>query len=207
MVDSRERVQSSEAAVLSAAERIFVRRGFEGARMQEIADEAGINKAMLHYYFRSKQKLFQAVFESILARSLPPLMDVLGSELPLGLKIRRFVDSYVDVLERTPGLPAFVLSELNRDPAHFEELIRVKAAPLVPALQRQIDDSVKSGRVRPVQAVELATTLMSLCVFPYVARPFMRAVCGLNDAAYSKFLATRKSAITDFVFSALQPPR
>ena len=173
--------------------------------MQEIADAAGINKAMLHYYFRSKEKLFRTVFTAILERTLPPLVEGLASELPLGLKIRRFIESYVDALERTPMLPAFILAELNRDASGFESIIREAAKPIVPVLERQIAEASSAGRIRRLEAGELLTTILSLCVFPFVARPFLEAVCGMDTPTYQAFLDSRKATITSFVFSALRP--
>jgi AcrR family transcriptional regulator len=197
--------RSSEAAVLAAAEDVFVRRGYDGARMQEIADVAGINKAMLHYYFRSKERLFQEVFRSILDRTLAPLVEALGSEFPLGVKIRHFVDGYIDALDGSPALPSFILSELNRDRSSFDAFIRDKASVMPPVLQRQIDEAVSSGRIRPIRAEELVAVLLSLCIFPYAARPLLEPLCGMDDEAYRAFLASRKSFITSFAFSALRP--
>lgn len=207
MVDAPEEHsrRSSEDEVLAAAEKVFVAHGYDGARMQQIADVAGINKAMLHYYFRSKDRLFQEVFRSILDRTLPPLVESLEVELPLGLKIRRFVESYLDALEHAPGLPAFLLSELNRDAATFEGLIREKASGMFPILQKQIDEAVAGGRIRPTNAEELVLVLLSLCLFPFIARPFMQPLCSMDDAAYRTFLESRKASITNFVFSALRP--
>lgn len=203
--DKQAAARSSEAAVLAAAERVFVARGYDGARMQEIADAAGINKAMLHYYFRSKEKLFRTVFTGILDRTLPPLVEALASELPLGLKIRRFIASYIDALERTPMLPAFILGELNRDASPFDAIIREAAAPITPVLERQIREAADAGRIRFIEVPELLTTLLSLCVFPFVARPFLEAVCGMDDQSYRSFLESRKETVTSFVFSALGP--
>ena len=197
--------RSSEAAVLAAAEEVFLKRGYDGARMQEIADVAGINKAMLHYYFRSKERLFHEVFRSILDRTLPSMVEALGSELPLGLKIRRFVDAYLDELDGTPGLPSFILAELSRDPSTFDGIIRERASTLLPVLRRQIDEAVSAGRIKPISAEELVAALLSLCIFPYVARPLLGPLCGMDDETYRSFLASRKAFVINFVFSALRP--
>ena len=108
--------RSVEQEIFHTAEEVFHERGYDGARMQEIADRAGINKAMLHYYFRSKDRLFQTVFVAALGRILPHVVEPLASDLPLGLKIRRFVETYIDQLQRHPKIPGFVITELNRHP-------------------------------------------------------------------------------------------
>jgi len=198
-------VSSSEQAILIAAERIFVARGYDGARMQEIADAAGINKAMLHYYFRSKDRLFDAVFKSIIQRALPPLLEGLGSDLPLGLKIRKFVKSYLEILSRHPETARFVLHELHRRPGNAESIIRLQAEPMRQALARQLEEAASSGRIRPVAPESLIIDLLSLCVFPVVARPFLEALCGADSAEYDRLVADRADAVTAMVFASMQP--
>src|SRR5215213_3656330 len=117
-----EHDRASEARILEAAKTVFVRRGTAGARMQEIADEAGVNKALLHYYFRSKERLSEAVFGRIMRALFPPLVTILGSELPLEDKVRRFVAFELDVLARNPFVPAYLIAEMNQQPDRVPQL-------------------------------------------------------------------------------------
>ncbi len=203
--DMERAVSSSEQAILTAAEKIFVERGYDGARMQEIADAAGINKAMLHYYFRSKDRLFDAVFESIIGRTLPPLIEGLSTELPLGLKIRKFVKSYLETLSRRPETARFILYELHRRPGNVESIIRREAESMRRTLGKQIQEAASAGRIRPVAPEELIIDLLSLCVFPVVARPFLQALCDAEPADFDRLLADRADSITATVFAAMQP--
>jgi AcrR family transcriptional regulator len=204
--DMAESTQSSEDAVLAAAEKVFVERGYEGARMQQIADAAGINKAMLHYYFRSKDRLFKTVFEAILDRTLPALVEGLTNDLPLGLKVRRFVTAYTESLSQRPDVARFILGELTRDPELGRATIRQRAATIIPALRQQIDEAVAEGRLRVVAPEDLVLNLLALCVFPVVARPFLEPLCGLESEKYNSILAERAETVTSFVFAALAPP-
>ena len=101
---------SVEEKILVAAEEIFIIEGFKGCRMQEIANKAGVNKAMLHYYFRSKKKLFEAVFKRVLPGVFDPILRVINEEIPLFKKIEKFVNAYIDKMKkRTCKFPFFLL--------------------------------------------------------------------------------------------------
>ena len=106
----------TEARILHAARAVFIRRGTAGARMQEIAEEAGVNQALLHYYFRSKERLSEAVFRETAGRMFPILIGTLGSDASIDEKIERIVDAYLDNLSRSPFLPGYVISELHHHP-------------------------------------------------------------------------------------------
>src|SRR5215216_5790162 len=99
----------TEAKILDAAHAVFIRRGTAGARMQEIADEAGVNKALLHYYFRSKSRLADAVFHRVVGAMFARLAEAAGSDAELEEKVRRIIDIYLDQLSKTPYVPAYVL--------------------------------------------------------------------------------------------------
>ena len=112
--------RETEQRILDAARAVFVRKGTAGARMQEIAAEAGVNQALLHYYFRSKERLSAAVFQQFATRLFPALIETLGSDLSIDAKIDRFVAIYLENLQRTPFLPAYLLSELHHHPERVE---------------------------------------------------------------------------------------
>src|SRR4051795_1256053 len=110
---------STEEKILNAAKKVFLTKGLEGARMQDIADEAGINKALLHYYFRSKDKLFETIFLQVANEFLPKVFAILQSEDSLFKKIELFCAAYIDQEIETPYVPIFIIREMNRDPKTF----------------------------------------------------------------------------------------
>src|SRR5690348_4150048 len=137
---------NAEDRILDAAHRVFLRRGSAGARTQEIADEAGVNKALLHYYFRSKERLATAVFHRAAARLMPPVIATLASDADLEDKVRRVVEIELDVLLRHPYLPGYIISELTHNPARGKQFLsalsgipleEIAAGPLA-VLDRQI---------------------------------------------------------------------
>ena len=116
------KTENTETEILIAAKEIFQQKGMAGARMQEIADKAKINKALLHYYYRSKQLLFEAVFKSAFSLLAPQLNKVLNDDSDLFEKIRKFTENYVSFVIKHPYLPNFVIQELNKNPEFVQKL-------------------------------------------------------------------------------------
>ena len=210
---SRERDIATETRILEAARQVFVRRGTAGARMREIADEAGVNQALLHYYFRSKDFLAQAVFQQAAGRLFPPLIALLGSEASLEEKVERVVEHELRVLLENPFLPGYVLAELNQNPDRAAQLVTAlmgtpveSFAPQVFArLAAQIDDRVAAGEMRPISADQFVMNLVSLCVFPFAARPMFCALLQLDGRGFAEMIERRRKTLVPFFLAALRP--
>jgi AcrR family transcriptional regulator len=203
----------TEQRILEAARTVFVRRGTAGARMQEIAQEAGVNQALLHYYFRSKDRLAEAVFRQVAGRILPTVFEILGSDVSLEEKVERMVHLYIDSLARSPFLPGYILSELHHHPERATQLFTAAAGveparfakPILRKLGAQIDARVREGTMRPIAPDQFAVNLISLCIFPFAARPLLRVAIGLDDASFARFLEQRKRELPAFFLNALRP--
>ncbi|MBK7029571.1 MAG: helix-turn-helix transcriptional regulator [Bacteroidales bacterium] len=194
--------KNTEGIILEAARTIFIQKGFSGARMQEIADQAGINKALLHYYFRSKDHLFEAVFAQALGSFLPVIKSVLESELPLKIKIIKFVETYIDILLANPYIPGFVIQELNTNPGRFVD--KFTAMGLDPTIiLRQIEKEVDLRTIRAVKADHFMVNLLAMCIFPFVAKPIVKGVLRKDESQYNVFLKERKEQIIEFVMNSL----
>ncbi|HYC52874.1 MAG TPA: helix-turn-helix domain-containing protein [Gemmatimonadaceae bacterium] len=205
--------RAAEARILDAARAVFIRRGTAGARMQEIAEEAGVNQALLHYYFRSKERLSTAVFQQIAATLFPSLLQTLGSDIPIDDKIDRLIALYLDNLQRHPFLPGYLLSELHHHPERVEQLLAGVTGvapgkalhPALGVLARQIDARVREGTMRPIRPEQFAANLISLCIFPFAARPMFGIMFNMDDAAFAKFIERRKTELPQFFRNALRP--
>ena len=153
----------TKARILDAADEIFVRRGIDGARMQEIADQAGVNKALLHYYFRSKADLARAVWLRIASSFVPGILQMLASDLSLDEKIERFVEAYHTRLTRHPYLLPYVISEAARHPDLVENFYsperRQAARGVIDKLREQIDEVAGRKKIAPVSAEQFFITL------------------------------------------------
>lgn len=194
---------STEDKILEAAKNVFVAKGMEGARMQEIADEAGINKALLHYYFRSKERLFEAIFSGIIKMAFPKVMGILQSDAGIVTKIEQVIDAYIDLLIKHPFIPGFVMKELNRDPSGlFKLVIKFGLNPQI--VFDQLQESMDRGEIIRMKPQHLAANIISMCVFPFAARPILSFVMFRDDtAALEAFYAERAGVIKQFVINAI----
>ena len=207
------RDHATEERILAAARTVIIRRGTSGARMREIAQEADVNPALLHYYFRSKDRLAEAVFQQAARRLFPPVIALLGSDDPLETKVERVVEHELRVLMENPFLPGYVLAELNQHPERARHLVealmgaRVEGfAPQVFArLAAQIGERVAAGTMRPITADQFVMNLLSLCVFPFAARPMFCAVLQLDADGFAAMIERRREALVPFFLAALKP--
>ena len=198
-----EKEKNTEERILEAARVVFHEQGYAGARMQAIADRAGINKSMLHYYYRSKDKLFEGIFRTSLMQVLAPAIAVLNADLPLRVKIERFVHSYIDQIVAHPHVPAFVLDELRRHPDRLKQFAGEHAQRMFPRFAAEIREAVDRGEIQPIQPEHVLANIVALCVFPFIARPMIEAVLGFEEDAYHHFIQERKQTVTDFMLKGL----
>jgi TetR/AcrR family transcriptional regulator len=195
---------STEQAILEAAKNIFIRKGMEGARMQEIADKAGINKALLHYYFRSKDKLFEAIFIEAILKLVPNIMEMLKSDLPLFKKIELFTGNYIDAFTENPFVPGFIIHELSRDPSKIVNMVKNAGINPQPFFD-QVKRETESGNIIPVNPYHLIVNMLSMCIFPFVATPIlMNVLFDKNVESYKQFIAQRKKEVPEFIINAIK---
>jgi len=204
----------TERRILDAAHGVFLRRGTAGARMQEIARDAGVNQALLHYYFRTKEQLARAAFEHAGSQLMPAVIQEVASDAPLEDKVRRVVAIELDHLSRVPYLPGYIIGEVAHHPERAQQLIAAMTRGLTPehlrprifgALRQQIDERVAAGAMRPIAPEQFMVNLVSLCIFPFAARPMLQALLGLDAAGFARFIATRREELADFFIGALRP--
>jgi TetR/AcrR family transcriptional regulator len=205
--------RDTEQRILDAAHVVFLRRGTAGARMQEIAKEADVNSALLHYYFRSKERLAEAVFQRAAMQLMPAVIRILGSDAELEAKVEQVVDVELQQLQKTPYLPGYILSELTHHPERVRQLFSTVTG-LTPAeiggrvfrvLGAQINARVKARRMHPIAPEQFAINLLALCVFPFAARPMVMALAGLDQAGFNQFIERRRKELAPFFLRALRP--
>lgn len=201
---------NTEQKILDSAVEIFTEKGLTGARMQEIADHAGINKALLHYYFRSKDKLFKAAFKMVFSKFIPKALTIFAdSDLPLFTKIKGFMAAYIEGLMENPSIPIFILTELSRNgegitETVMENLSSFKIKPL-DMLQKDLDKALKAEEIVPTKAEELFVNILSLCIFPIAGRPVIEKIAFNNQSkTYDAFLEKRVAESAEFVIRAIK---
>ena len=196
--------KNTEDQILSAAKDVFQRKGMDGSRMQEIANEAGINKAMLHYYYRSKQLLFEAVFKNAFSLLAPQLNAILNDDSSIEEKIKNFTHNYITFIIKHPYLPNFIIQELNRNPEFIEKIKQNKAFPNLDKFKKQVNTEIEKGIIKPIKAEQLFINIMSLNIFPFVAKPLIKAFANVDDKMYKQLIEDRKTEVSDFIINAIK---
>lgn len=194
---------NTELLILESAKKLFIINGLEKTKMQQIADEAGINKSLLHYYFRSKDKLFEAVLAGILAEIAPMLKRFFGGDTPIFTKIENFVATYINLINKNPFLPEFVFNELNRNP---DNLVRIMISAGVDpdAILQQIETEIESGRIKNINPKQLLINILALTIFPFLAKPIVKGLLLENDEAlFNQFIEERKALVSEFIINAI----
>jgi len=197
--------KTTEEKILSAAKKVFISKGMSGARMQDIADEAGINKALLHYYFRSKEKLFEVIFSEAAQKLFPKINSIFESDMTLFEKIEHFSEEYITVMVENPYLPLFVLNEISQDPKTFLKKIWGKQnMPRPQKFLEQIEKEVRKGTIKKVSPLHLLMNLISLSVFPFVGKSMFQFTLGLDDLQYRAIMMQRKKEIPKFIIESIK---
>lgn len=197
--------KSTEERILSAAKKIFVLKGMSGARMQDIADEAGINKALLHYYFKNKEQLFEMIFMEAAAKLFPRINKIFDSDQPLFEKIENFCEEYITIVTENPFLPLFVINEINQDPDYFLKKVWAGQSKPNPAkFLEQIDREVKKGTIKKINPVHLLMNLISMTIFPFMAKPMFQKNLGISETQFRHLMEQRKKEIPAFIIDAIK---
>ena len=196
--------QSTDKIILQSAREVFMKSGLQGARMQEIADKASINKAMLYYYYRSKEDLFKAVFIEEIYKVMPKISELLAIDLPLFDKIRYFVENYIDIIKRNKHMPIFVLTEINQNPERIVSFARKKVMTYFHVLVKDVDKAYKEGLIINIEPQQLIVNMLALCLFPFAARPMVKGIFGMDEDAFDEFIDRRKKEVPDFIINAIK---
>jgi AcrR family transcriptional regulator len=192
---------TAEDKILKAAKEVFISKGYDGARMQEIADMAKINKALLHYYFRSKDKLFEAVFEDTLQQIGPVILDFVNDPIPLEVKIWRFVDNYIEIIKKNPKLPLFILNEIRVNPQRVLNFLNINVLLNVQVLKEQLNHESEKGGFNPVDVKHFMVNIISMTIFPFIGKPIIQKTLQVNDDEWEKFLEERKRIIPQTIMN------
>lgn len=206
MVDKQK---NTEDKILIAAKEVFIQKGLDGARMQEIADTAGINKALLHYYYRTKDKLFDKVFKAAFSLFIPKIREAITENSDLFEFIKLFVHSYIDLINKNQFIPGFIIGELRRNPDRvvtiFSETIGSDRIELLKQVQIIVDNHVIKGLIKPIKPIHLLVNMIALCVFPVIAKPIIEGVL-LNSEMddYNSFMSERKKVVVDFIINSIR---
>ena len=198
---------STEERIKAAARKVFHQKGFAGTRTRDIAEEAGINHAMLNYYFRSKEKLFEMVMMETMAQFFKGVNLMLNDEsTSLDEKIDLIVSNYVDLLLKEPELPTFILNEVRPNPQAFVEQNPIKEALTHSVLTRQYAEAVARGEITEPNLMQAILNVIGLVIFPFIAKPILTSIINIPEEQYKALMLQRKTLIPQWIKAILFLP-
>ncbi|WPR71023.1 TetR/AcrR family transcriptional regulator [Flavobacterium sp. NG2] len=195
---------TTEEKIFNAAKIVFHKKGYAGARMQEIADEAGINKAMLHYCFKNKQVLFEAVFKKAFHQLAPKINQIFQSDSSLFEKIKEFTNSYISFVIDNPYLPAFIIQEMNNNPEFVVSFLNDEKRPNPNLLIAQIEREIELGNIKAIKPKQLLLNIFSLTVFPFAAQVLVKGILHLTDDEFNQMMEERKTSIAQQIINSIK---
>jgi TetR/AcrR family transcriptional regulator len=206
MIDTNEK--PTEELILDAAMKVFTRKGFAAARMEEIAKEAGINRALLHYYHRDKQTMFNRIFESRFKEFFKGLFVIFESDnISLFEKIKRMVDHEINTLIKHPDLARFIITEIAQSPdllIEYGKKLGVNPRMFIEAFEKQVAKEVSEGVINPIDGKQLLINIMSLCIYPFVARPIIQTMMTVDETNFYQMAEQRKKEVSEFIINAIK---
>jgi TetR/AcrR family transcriptional regulator len=204
---TRGQPEQSRAAILKAAVREFARDGVAGARTDAIARSAGVNKALLYYYFKDKEALYQAVLDEVFSGVRVAIQNALSQQLPPRERLAAYVCAHFDYIASNPLYPRIVHAEFlraGREPSRLQRVAKQYFQPIFVQIAALLKEGVDSGDFRPVDPVHFIPSMVSVIVFYFITAPIMKVMIG-RDPFSPESLAERREAVVDFITASLMP--
>ncbi len=203
---TKKKPKKTEELIIDSAMKVFTRRGFAAARMEEIAKEAGINRALLHYYFRDKETMFGVIFETRFREFFSGIGTVLVSEKSLFEKIREIISHEINVLALHPDLPRFIITEVASQPdrlIQYGQKMGINPRQILERFHQQVQNAISRNEIEPIDSRQLLMNIMSLCVYPFAAKPIIKAMMQLDEKRFMEMMERRKNDIYEFIIKAI----
>lgn len=200
-------VEGTETEILikETAKLIFFTKGHISASTKEIAKEAGVNRALIHYYFRSRDFLFNMVLEEAMRGLTGKIAEILGSELDLRTKIKTFLDAFIDHTLQYPYLETFLVTEMAKNPEKMKELHPKNTDEIKALIGKQLEQEIAQKKLLPISVNHFMANLMSMCNYPLIGKPILQTVFGFEDEQYKAFLVERKKVVYQTIFNEVYP--
>ena len=196
---------ATEQLIKEKAKSLFFQKGFLDATTQEIADEAKVNRALIHYYFRSKEQLMDEILQEVVTRKRARVLSIFTSPLAFREKIAVYIDTIVDQGLLFPYLENFIISETARDPGRADLLCSPNKNKSADLIREDHAVEVKKGKLGAMSAEHFMVNLSAMCNYPLLAKSILKSVHGMTDQTYRKFLQDRKKIIYQAIFNEEMP--
>lgn len=195
----------TEKLIKEKAKKLFFVKGFLDATTQEIADEAGVNRALIHYYFKSREQMLDILLEETILEKKERVTRILSADFPFREKIARYIDAVIDHGLAYPYLENFIVSETARHPDKVRNLCTRYPAKSTDMIREELEQEIKKKRLTPISPEHFMVNLIALCNYPLISKSVLKTVHGMTDAAYKKFLLERKNVIYSTIFGEDMP--
>ena len=197
-----------EIKILETAERLFLEKGLSLTSTTEIAKAVGCNQALVHYYFRTKDKLFEAVFQKKIFVFITSFMKIDGENLSFEEKVRHKIEAHFDMLMENQQLPFLFLNELITNPSRIK-MIKENFGPL-PSLvysqfETELDAEIQKGTVRPIAVIDIILSVFSLNIGVFLVKPVMKEVLAMEEKAFTAFARKRREENVQMILMSLKP--
>jgi AcrR family transcriptional regulator len=200
--------QNTEQAILTSAEDVFLEKGYVGAKTTEIARKAGINHALLHYYFRTKVNLFQMIFRRKIQELSQIFEGISAQGLPFADTVRLFIECQFDFIAKNPRLPRFVLNEILTNEDNLKlvvEVVKPKITEILFRLEKMLNDEIEKGTVRPINFMFLVMNVVSLNISSFIAMPVLDNIFpDITKEMKQRLLAERRESNVQFILNAIR---
>jgi len=192
---------TTEQKIIHAARKLFTMKGYEATKTRDIAKEAGINLALLNYYFRSKEKLFEIIMQENVGQFMQVISDMVNNEnTSINEKIELLVNNYIDMLTRLPDMPLFVMNHLKSTPQRTEMRERFMGSYFM----KQIQQAMKKGEITTINPMNIMMNIVSLTIFPFIAKPMVQNNHSLSSEQFYNLMQERKKLIPKWIDAMLK---
>jgi AcrR family transcriptional regulator len=192
--------------ILQVSRELFIKNGYNGTSVRDIAAASGTNVAHIKYYFQSKYKLFEIIFEEAFNILIHRVFSIIQSDMPFFELIEAWINAYYEILPEYPQIPIFILSEINHHPDNLIKLAK-KQNPQekFSVLARRLDEEMRKGTIKETSVVDLGLNIISLCAFPFMLGKFAAKVAEISIEEYYAMMEKHKLYVIQFIMDALKP--
>ena len=201
--------QNMEENILEVAEKLFLEKGFAMTSTTEISKEVGCNQALVHYYFRTKENLFNTIFELKFKMFFQGLFEMKNmGELSFQDKLKNIIESHFEILRKNPRIPTLILNELSRQPEQInilKEKLYILPEKLFAELNKELQVEIQIGNIRNISILDLVFTMISLNISMFIMMPMLENILVLDESQKEMMIQHRKTENVDFVLKSLRP--
>ena len=205
---ARQVETTTEQIILETAERLFLEKGFAMTSTVEIAKEAGCNQALVHYYFRTKERLFEAIFEKKIKMFASPFLNEKDESIPFEEGLKIIIERHFDLIRKNPKVPFFLFNELLTNPERLKSLkIKLGEMPqsILTRLEEKLKNEIEKGTIRPIETIDLFLMIISMNVTLFIVRPILQEVTTITNEDFDRLIEKRKHENVLFILRSIKP--